>query len=435
MIDLHCHILPGIDDGAENLEASIAMAEKAIQQGITHILCTPHHNNGKYSNEKSQVISLVASLQAELEKRQLPLTLLEGQEVRITGTLIEDIHRDEILFTDLDDTYLLIEFPTLEVPLYAERLFFELLELGKTPVIVHPERNAHFREDPNHLLPFLDMGCLAQLTAPSYVGVFGKDIQKTAKTMVKHNLVQMAASDAHGVSKRTFYLKECYEQIAKDFGKEKVVQMKQVAKDLINGDEISYPVYEEVKKKKFGLILASPLMFYVAYRIRKEEPGSPIFFSHTRVGKNGKTFKMHKFRSMCLDAEEKLEELLDQNEIEGAMFKMKEDPRVTQIGKIIRAKSIDELPQLWNVLKGDMSLVGPRPPLEREVAEYTRYDLQRLYVKPGCSGLWQVSGRNDVSFHEMVDLDLEYIINQSILNDIKIIIKTIRVVIKPNSAY
>ena len=126
-----------------------------------------------------------------------------------------------------------------------------------------------------------------------------------------------------------------------------------------------------------GLILASPLMFYVAYRIRKEEPGSPIFFSHTRVGKNGKTFKMHKFRSMCLDAEEKLEELLDQNEIEGAMFKMKEDPRVTKIGKIIRAKSIDELPQLWNVLKGDMSLIGPRPPLEREVAEYTRYDLYR----------------------------------------------------------
>lgn len=184
-----------------------------------------------------------------------------------------------------------------------------------------------------------------------------------------------------------------------------------------------------------GLILASPLMFYVAYRIRKEEPGSPIFFCHTRVGKNGKTFKMHKFRSMCLDAEEKLEELLDQNEIEGAMFKMKEDPRVTQIGKTIRAKSIDELPQLWNVLKGDMGLIGPRPPLEREVAEYTRYDLQRLYVKPGCSGLWQVSGRNDVSFHEMVDLDLEYITNQSLLNDFKLIIKTIWIVIKPNEAY
>ncbi len=183
-----------------------------------------------------------------------------------------------------------------------------------------------------------------------------------------------------------------------------------------------------------GLILASPLMSYVAYRIRKRRARKSDIFSHTRVGKNGKTFKMHKFRSMCLDAEEKLEELLDQNEIEGAMFKMKEDPRVTQIGKIIRAKSIDELPQLWNVLKGDMSLIGPST-FGKEVAEYTRYDLQRLYVKPGCSGLWQVSGRNDVSFHEMVDLDLEYITNQSLLNDFKLIIKTIWVVIKPNGAY
>ncbi|MFC0648410.1 tyrosine-protein phosphatase [Enterococcus faecalis] len=252
MIDLHCHILPGIDDGAETLEASIAMAEKAISQGITHILCTPHHNNGKYRNEKSEVISLVSFVQSEFDKRQLPITLLEGQEIRITGDLIEDIRRDEILFTDLDDTYLLIEFPTLEVPLYAERLFFELLQMGKRPVIVHPERNAHFRKNPNHLVPFLDMGCLAQLTASSYMGVFGKDIQKTAKTMVKHNLVQMTASDAHGISKRTFYLKECYEQIAKDFGQEKVAQMKQVAKDLINGDEVVYPEYTEVKKK-FGL--------------------------------------------------------------------------------------------------------------------------------------------------------------------------------------
>lgn len=252
MIDLHCHILPGIDDGAETLEASIAMAEKAISQGITHILCTPHHNNGKYRNEKSEVISLVSFVQSEFDKRQLPITLLEGQEIRITGDLIEDIRRDEILFTDLDDTYLLIEFPTLEVPLYVERLFFELLQMGKRPVIVHPERNAHFRKNPNHLVPFLDMGCLAQLTAPSYMGVFGKDIQKTAKTMVKHNLVQMTASDAHGISKRTFYLKECYEQIAKDFGQEKVAQMKQVAKDLINGDEVVYPEYTEVKKK-FGL--------------------------------------------------------------------------------------------------------------------------------------------------------------------------------------
>lgn len=254
MIDLHCHILPGIDDGAEDLEASIAMAEKAISQGITHILCTPHHNNGRYSNPKSDVISLVSYLQSELDKRQLPLIVLEGQEVRITGDLINDIAQDMILFTDLDDTYILIEFPSLDVPIYTNKIFFELLQMGKTPVIVHPERNAYFREDPNNLIPFLDMGCLAQLTAPSYVGKFGKDIQRTAKQMVAHNLVQMVASDAHGVKKRTFYMEEAYIQIAKDFGKDKVMKMQQVSKDLINGDEIDYPQYIKIKKKKFGFI-------------------------------------------------------------------------------------------------------------------------------------------------------------------------------------
>lgn len=251
MIDLHCHILPGVDDGAQTLEDSLAMAEQAVEQGITHILCTPHHNNGKYNNPKKKVLSLVASLQKEFEKRNLPLMLLAGQEVRITGDLIEAIQRDEILFSDSEDTYLLIEFPTLEVPLYTEKIFFELLKLEKIPVIVHPERNAYFRKDPNRLIPFLEMGCFAQLTAPSYIGRFGKDIQKTAKKMVKHNLVQMVASDAHGNKRRPFYLKECYEQIAKDFGNEKVKQMMQVTKALINKRAIDYPMYEWINKKKF----------------------------------------------------------------------------------------------------------------------------------------------------------------------------------------
>ncbi|MDN6735775.1 MAG: tyrosine protein phosphatase [Tetragenococcus koreensis] len=249
MIDLHCHILAGIDDGAESMDASLAMAREAVDQGITHILCTPHHNNGRYENPKATVISTVALLQAELDQRNLPLTLLEGQEVRITGELLEEIKKDRILFTDLADTYLLIEFPTMDVPAYTEELFFELRALGKVPVIVHPERNAKFREDPNRLIPYLEMGCLAQLTAPSIVGSFGKSIQKTAKTMVKHNLVQMVASDAHGVNKRPFRLKEAYEAV----GNEKAKLMQQVAKDLVNGDAVNYPSYQKVKKKKFGL--------------------------------------------------------------------------------------------------------------------------------------------------------------------------------------
>lgn len=184
-----------------------------------------------------------------------------------------------------------------------------------------------------------------------------------------------------------------------------------------------------------GLVLLSPLFLFVAYKIKKEEPKGPIFFSQNRVGKDGKIFRMYKFRSMCVDAEEKLNLLLDQNEIEGAMFKIKDDPRVTKIGKFIRKTSIDELPQLWNILKGDMSLVGPRPPLEREVAEYTNYDKQRLMVKPGATGLWQVGERNDVSFDQMVNLDLKYIKKLSTLNDFKIILKTVLIMFFPNNAY
>ena len=136
-----------------------------------------------------------------------------------------------------------------------------------------------------------------------------------------------------------------------------------------------------------------------------------------------------------MDAEEQLTELLDKNEIKGAMFKIKEDPRITEFGKFIRRTSLDELPQLINVIKGDMSLIGPRPPLQREVAEYTQYDMQRLLVKPGCSGVWQVSGRNDVHFDEMVAFDIEYIKTRSTKNDLSLIIKTIKVMLKSSGAY
>lgn len=136
-----------------------------------------------------------------------------------------------------------------------------------------------------------------------------------------------------------------------------------------------------------------------------------------------------------VDAEERLDGLVDKNEIKGAMFKMKEDPRVTEFGKFIRRTSLDELPQLINVIKGDMSLIGPRPPLQREVVEYTQYDMQRLLVKPGCSGLWQVSGRNDVHFDEMVRFDIDYIQNRGIRYDISLIFKTVKVMIKPGGAY
>ncbi|WP_019720330.1 sugar transferase [Heyndrickxia coagulans] len=184
-----------------------------------------------------------------------------------------------------------------------------------------------------------------------------------------------------------------------------------------------------------GLIFLSWLFLIVAVLIKIEDPKGTVFFKQVRVGKNGKTFYMYKFRSMVSDAEEKLKDLLKYNEIEGAMFKLKEDPRVTKIGKFIRKTSIDELPQLWNVLKGEMSLVGPRPPLPREVKEYTNYDKQRLLVIPGCTGLWQVSGRNSLNFKQMVELDIEYISNRTVLLDIKIIYKTVFLFLGSKNAF
>lgn len=178
-----------------------------------------------------------------------------------------------------------------------------------------------------------------------------------------------------------------------------------------------------------------PVFIIIAILIKFDDPKGPIFYSQIRIGKNDHPFKMYKFRSMVVNADKKLNKLLGHNEIEGAMFKMKSDPRVTRVGKFIRKYSIDELPQLLNVIKGDMALVGPRPPLKREVREYTKYDKQRLLVTPGCTGLWQVSERNNVGFHEMVRLDIKYIINANLWLDACILSKTIWIMLFPNDAY
>lgn len=184
-----------------------------------------------------------------------------------------------------------------------------------------------------------------------------------------------------------------------------------------------------------GLVFLSPIMLWVGLKIYREDPDQPVIFTQERMGQDGKPFTMYKFRSMHGDAEKRLEELLDKNEVEGPMFKIKEDPRVTEFGKFIRRTSLDEFPQLVNVIKGEMSLIGPRPALKREVIHYTAYDRQRLLVKPGCSGLWQVSGRSEVHFDEMVAFDIAYIQKRSFWYDMWLIMKTIRVMIKPDGAY
>jgi exopolysaccharide biosynthesis polyprenyl glycosylphosphotransferase len=183
-----------------------------------------------------------------------------------------------------------------------------------------------------------------------------------------------------------------------------------------------------------GLTLGAPLLGLIAAAIRLDSPG-PIIFRQTRVGADGKQFEMYKFRSMVEGAEEELDELRDFNEVEGPIFKMRDDPRVTRVGRILRRFSLDELPQFWNVLRGDMSMVGPRPPLPSEVTEYIEWHKKRLEVRPGVTGLWQVSGRSLVSFDEQCLLDIYYIENWSLWLDFKILLRTIPHIFFGDGAY
>jgi lipopolysaccharide/colanic/teichoic acid biosynthesis glycosyltransferase len=209
-------------------------------------------------------------------------------------------------------------------------------------------------------------------------------------------------------------------------------------RELLFSNGISYIFFKrsiDLIGAIIGLLLLSPLLIIVSLVIKIQDPNGSVFFKQKRVGIDGNEFYMYKFRSMVTNAEELLDALMHRNDTTGAMFKLKDDPRVTKIGKFIRKTSIDELPQLWNVIRGEMNLVGPRPPLPREVKQYTKYDFQRLLVIPGCTGLWQISGRSNLSFKEMVELDLYYIKHKSILFDIKIILKTINVMFGSKDAF
>lgn len=187
---------------------------------------------------------------------------------------------------------------------------------------------------------------------------------------------------------------------------------------------------QDIVLSLLALIVLSPLLLLTCLAIWIDSPGASPIFSQWRVGRGGKLFRLYKFRSMCPNAEEKLKELLAHNEMDGPVFKMRDDPRITRVGKFIRKTSIDELPQLVNILKGDMSIVGPRPALPREVAQYTPYEWQRLYVTPGLSCYWQIAPhRNRLTFDEWMALDVKYVQERSFLVDWKIIFLTFRAVL------
>ncbi len=205
---------------------------------------------------------------------------------------------------------------------------------------------------------------------------------------------------------------------------------------LLSKEEIETDRIYEIVKRIFdivssatAIVVLSPLLLVIALIIYIDDPHGSPFYSQERVGLDGKTFRFWKFRSMVVDADKMLERLKEQNEKDGPVFKIKNDPRITRIGRFIRKTSIDELPQLWNVLKGDMSVVGPRPALPKEVQQYDDYQRQRLLVTPGLTCYWQASDHRDViGFDQWVDLDIQYIKDRSLWLDVKLIFRTLKVV-------
>ncbi|MGG0449213.1 CpsB/CapC family capsule biosynthesis tyrosine phosphatase [Priestia megaterium] len=251
MIDIHCHILPGIDDGAQVLEDSLDMARQAVSEGIHTLIATPHHKNGKYINEKQTIIQQVDQLNMELQKQRIPLTILPGQESRIYGELVEDYTRGKVLTLNDNHKYVFIEFPSNQVPRYAEQLFFDVQSEGLTPIIVHPERNSKLLEDPNLLYNFVNKGALTQVTASSVTGRFGKKVRKFSLDLISANLTHVIASDAHNVSGRNFLMAEAMDVIEQEYGIDMIELFNSNAAAITEGSVCFKDSPEKIVKKKF----------------------------------------------------------------------------------------------------------------------------------------------------------------------------------------
>lgn len=250
MVDLHCHLLPGIDDGSKNMEISLRLAKEATENGVTHALLTPHHMNGRYLNHKKDVIKLTNEFRKQLKEHKIPLTVFPGQEVRINGQLIDALDKDDILFADESNRYLMLEFPDDDVPHYTNQMIFELQRRKIIPVIVHPERNTKIMDHPELLYQLLQKGCLSQITASSYVGTFGKKVENFSEKLIKNGQGYLFASDAHDLPGRKYEMRQAFKKLRKEFGSGLADQYADNARSIINGENVPINTMKELKKEK-----------------------------------------------------------------------------------------------------------------------------------------------------------------------------------------
>lgn len=251
MIDIHCHILPNLDDGSSSLEESIAMAKLAVHEGITKIIATPHHKHEKYDNEKAGIIAAVGLLNDALVTAKIPLSILPGQETRLYGELLEDYQNHKLLSHCDGGKYIFIELPSNHVPRYTNQLLYNLQLVGLTPIIVHPERNKELIETPDLLYKFVKSGTLTQITTSSLTGHFGKKIKKFTEQLIEHQLTHFLASDAHNLTSRPFRMQAAIAEVENLYGTETFYFFQQNAELLERGDYVYRDQPERIVKKKF----------------------------------------------------------------------------------------------------------------------------------------------------------------------------------------
>ncbi|MCT6850782.1 MAG: tyrosine protein phosphatase [Staphylococcus epidermidis] len=251
MIDLHCHMLPAVDDGAQTLVTSLRMAKEAENEGINKILLTPHYMDGEYTNHKDEIMLAVNNLQKTFYDNNINIELRAGQEVHINGDLLDEIDRGDVLYADgQSKKYIMLELPHHGVPEYTQNIVFEMMIRGITPIIVHPERNLGFQNNPDILYELVEQGCLTQITATSYVGGFGKNIQRFTEDIIESGLGFMFSSDAHNLSGRRFMMQEAFQKLSSNLGEDIAKKYKNNANAVWNGENIKIERFKRINKKR-----------------------------------------------------------------------------------------------------------------------------------------------------------------------------------------
>jgi protein-tyrosine phosphatase len=253
MIDIHCHILPDVDDGPKSITESLEMAKQAAEQGIHTIIATPHHHDGRYDNDKTAILEHTHNYEKLLRENDIPLRVLPGQEIRVTADLLEEMDQGSLLTLNENGKYLLVELPEDDIPGYTEMLIYQMQLKGFVPIVAHPERNKRIIEQPDILYQLVKQGALVQIGTKSIQGEFGSKVKKFVFQLLTSNMAHVIASNAHQASDWNYSLKDVYDEVKKKVGLEKVYMLQENAQSIVEGQMVHREQPIRIVKKRFGV--------------------------------------------------------------------------------------------------------------------------------------------------------------------------------------